>query len=295
MVQKFIRVNPLVFLAVVILLLAAPVGLFAANQYPWPKKETRAETLSGKIAPPPGFTRLAAKDGSFAAWLRGLPLRQEGTPVRLYDGGRKWRWGVAFAVIDIDVGSKDLQQCADAVMRLRAEYLRASGCADRISFNFTSGHPARWADWSRGNRPKINGNKVTWTAKSAPDSSYGAFRRYLDTVFTYAGSKSLSLELDTVKDPAQILPGDVFIQGGFPGHAVIVADVAQNKQGQRMFLLLQSYMPAQDIHLLKNPADSKSPWYPALPGGTLETPEWTFTYSDLRRFPEIDCKAGLGQ
>ncbi|MBI5844182.1 MAG: DUF4846 domain-containing protein [Deltaproteobacteria bacterium] len=293
MIPKIIRVNSLIFLAVAILLLAAPVALSAADPYPWPKKETRAETLSARIPPPPGFTRLAAKEGSFAAWLRGLPLRPEGTPVRLYDGGRKWRGGVAFAVIDIDVGSKDLQQCADAVMRLRAEYLRASGCADRISFNFTSGHPARWADWAKGKRPQINGNRVSWAVKSRPDSSYGTFRGYLDTVFTYAGSKSLSLELDKVKDPAQILPGDVFIEGGFPGHAVIVADVAQNKQGRRAFLLLQSYMPAQDIHLLKNPSDSKSPWYPALSGGTLETPEWTFTYSDLRRFPETDCKAGL--
>ena len=95
-----------------------------------------------------------------------------------------------------------------------------------------------------------------------------------------------------VADPSKVLPGDVFIQGGFPGHAVLVADVAQNGHGERMFLLVQSYMPAQDIHVLRNLTHSESPWYPALMEGTLKTPEWTFLYSDLRRFPEPDFNEG---
>jgi hypothetical protein len=43
--------------------------------------------------------------------------------VLLYNGAPKFRQDVHAAVIDIDVGTRDLQQCADATMRLRA-----SGC-----------------------------------------------------------------------------------------------------------------------------------------------------------------------
>ncbi len=57
----------------------------------------------------------------------------------------------------------------------------------------------------------------------------------------------------------------MFIKGGFPGHAVLVADVAENATtGEKRFLLVQSYMPAQQMHVLKNPAAADgSPWYPA--------------------------------
>jgi hypothetical protein len=208
----------------------------------------------------------------------------------LFDGRRKPHQDGHLAVVDIDVGPRDLQQCADAVIRLRAEYLLAAGCGDRISFRFTSGHPASWPEWRVGRRPRVSGTTVSWVLQGAPDASYASFRAYLDAVFTYAGSSSLSRELETVADPSAVLPGDVFIQGGFPGHAVLVADVAEGARGQRVFVLLQSYMPAQDIHVLRNPSRSDTPWFPALRRGSLVTPEWTFAYSDLRRFAEPDCR-----
>jgi len=64
-------------------------------------------------------------------------------------------------------------------------------------------------------------------------------------------------------------------------------DMAQNpKTGQKLFLLAQSYMPAQETQILKNPNNSAlSPWY-ELKNETLETPEWTFEPSDLRRFKD---------
>ena len=79
----------------------------------------------------------------------------------------------------------------------------------------------------------------------------------------------------------------MFIKGGFPGHAVLVADVAENAQtGEKRFLLVQSYMPAQEIHVLKNPpAADGSPWYPAAFEGDLVTPEWRFAAGSLRRWP----------
>ena len=80
------------------------------------------------------------------------------------------------------------------------------------------------------------------------------------------------------------------IRGGFPGHAVLVADVAENARGEGIFLLLQSYMPAQQIHVLKGPDEAQRPWYPARSSGPLKTPEWRFEYGDLYRFPgAVDC------
>ena len=80
----------------------------------------------------------------------------------------------------------------------------------------------------------------------------------------------------------------MFVHGGSPGHAVLVVDAACDARGRRMFLLAQSYMPAQDIHVLRNPARADDAWYPALAAGSLRTPEWTFDYRELRRFPDDD-------
>ena len=81
--------------------------------------------------------------------------------------------------------------------------------------------------------------------------------------------------------------GDVLIQGGHPGHAVIIVDEVEDSQtGNRLFLLAQSYMPAQEVQILNNPNNQAiSPWY-QLQEGTIRTPEWTFYSSDLRRFEE---------
>jgi hypothetical protein len=108
----------------------------------------------------------------------------------------------------------------------------------------------------------------------------------LRNVFTYAGSQSLSRELAAVKEPAQMAIGDVFIRGGSPGHAVLVVDMAEKPAtGEKVFLLAQSYMPAQDIHVLKNPRGAPlSPWYPVRFGDTLRTPEWEFKSTELKRF-----------
>ena len=250
-----------------------------------------ADTLAERVAPPLGYERIDAPGSNFAAWLRELPLRPERPDVRLFDGSLKRNQAAHHAVFDLDVGSRDLQQCADAVIRLRAEYLFRrlweDGCDD-IAFHFTNGDVARWLDWRQGIRPRVSGNEVTWHRSAPPDDSYANFRRYLDTVFTYAGTHSLARELDPVPDPSRVEAGDVFIQGGFPGHAVIVVDVAEDAHGRRAFLLAQSYMPAQDIHLLRNPGKA-SPWYEAKSAGALQTPEWLFDVSDLHRFPKSLC------
>jgi hypothetical protein len=79
--------------------------------------------------------------------------------------------------------------------------------------------------------------------------------------------------------------GDVFIQAGHPGHTVLVVDLAEC-EGDKVFLLAQSYMPAQEVHVLRNPQDPElSPWYDLDFEDELQTPEWTFPPGALKRFP----------
>ncbi|MCK4775931.1 MAG: hypothetical protein KAT30_14135, partial [Candidatus Krumholzibacteria bacterium] len=153
---------------------------------------------------------MPVKPGSFGAWLRELPLRAGQQSVYLYDGREKTNQSAHYAILDVDVGDRDLQQCADAVMRLRAEFLYAGPCADEIAFNFTSGHPTRWRDWRSGMQPTVSGSAVTWRKTAEADASYRNFRAYLETVFMYAGSASLERELVSVPDTADLRVGDVF-------------------------------------------------------------------------------------
>jgi hypothetical protein len=251
---------------------------------PWLVDYEIINSIENRISPPQGYTRIALADSNFGWWLRKLPLKAGKPQVKLHNGQLKYNQSAHYAVLDIDVGTKDLQQCADAVMRLRAEYLWWAGLQGTLSFNYTSGDKIPYTRWQKGERPLVKGNKVTWSQSARADAGYETFKKYLDNIFMYAGSSSLNKELAAIS-LEEILPGDVFIQGGFPGHAVTVMDVAQNEAGQKIFLLSQSYMPAQDIHILKNPNDFDEVWY-SLPECTsvVRTPEWTFYPNDLKRF-----------
>ena len=246
-----------------------------------------AQKTVADIQTPEGFTRIEAS--GFAQYLQALPLRPKGTPVRLYNGHRKIWQGGAYRVVDMEIGTKDLQQCADAVIRLRAEYLWHNRKFSDIHFNFTSGFRADYLKWAQGYRISVSGNNVEWVKKALEDYSYASFRKYLDVVFMYAGSASLSRELASC-DKMDIRPGDVFIKGGHPGHAMIVLDVAVDRQGRKAILVAQSYMPAQDIHIVTNRSDTKhSPWY-IFDSGTEEFnfPEWSFSADQIKRFNMTD-------
>jgi hypothetical protein len=276
----------LLFIGSSLLALGGLGGPAAAQPtYGWLTGAAPGGTLAERTAPPPGFRRLPAPAGSFGVWLRGLPLFPGRPSVHLYDGRLKGNQEAHVAVVRIDVGARDLQQCADAVMRLRAEYLWSRGCAADIDFRLTSGDRAAWTDWRSGMRPRVRGNRVEWRPGERSDGSYASFRRYLDAVYNWAGSASLEKQLNRVTDPSRVEIGDVVIHGGFPGHAVLVVDVAEGPRGERAFLLAQSYMPAQEIQILRNPETPGSPWYRAAASGPLPTPEWPFRHEELRRFP----------
>jgi len=256
------------------------------NTYSWLSQFPPENALVNRISAPSNYQRMKVAKNSFGDWLRHLPLKPEGTKVMLHNGGMKHNQNAHSAVIDIDTGTRDLQQCADAIMRLKAEYHFGLEQFEQIHFNYTSGDKVSFDDWRYGKKPQVSGNNVTFSSRTnVSDNSYENFKRYMLSIFYYAGTYSLEKEMRSVPiNDMQI--GDVFIQGGFPGHAVVVVDMAADATtGEKLFMLAQSYMPAQDMHILKNPTNRNlSPWYSINFKGSLYTPEWTFEQSDLHRF-----------
>jgi len=234
----------------------------ASQQYSTPAKVGHYEKVTD-IPLPDGFARIKGTDSLFADWLGQVHLKKDNRVFK-YNGELKANQSAQFAVLDISVGNKDLQQCADAVMRLRAEFLYSKQRFNEIRFSDNAG--------------KI------YTLHGAVGRK--EFDQYLEQVFSYCGTLSLEKQLHAQKNFHDIQPGDVLIKGGSPGHAVIVMEVATNKEGKKIYLLAQSYMPAQDIHILKNLMnDSLSPWYEVCDDNCLiYTPEWTFSSKQLRRW-----------
>ncbi len=243
--------------------------------------------IEERFLPPSGFFREVTPSNSFAFFLRNLSLKDYGSPVLLYNGRPKANQ-VYESVIAMDIGKKDLQQCADAIIRLRAEYLYQEKKYDDIHFNLTNGFRADYRNWMEGNRIKVIGNSVKWEMIAEKRDDYETFQEYLETVFMYAGTLSLEKELISVDDYNDIKVGDVLIQGGSPGHAVLVFDVVVDKNTRnKAYLLGQSYMPAQEIHILKNlEGINNSPWYLIQEDDLIHTPEWTFSKKDLKRFSD---------
>ncbi|MDO3645289.1 DUF4846 domain-containing protein [Mucilaginibacter sp. L3T2-6] len=203
-----------IFLAVILLL----SGSFIAP-----------DNITTRFKAPEGYHRVAVKPGSFAEYLRSLPLKQAGTPTKTYRGEVARTNLYTAAVVDISVGDQDLQQCADAVMRLRGEYLYQKKDYKSISFNFVSGFKCDYVHYAEGYRYRNN----KWKLKAKKDYSYPAFMRYMELVFSYAGTISLEKETHAVTNAADLKAGDIFIHGGSPGHCFIVMDVVENDKHQK--------------------------------------------------------------
>jgi len=259
-------------------------GLAGRPCCPHATRHDPAQCVIARIPAPPGYAYVRGDGRGFFEWLCHLPLKPRGCPVCLYNGRLKRNQSAHFAVVDRDLERENLQQCADAVIRLRAEYLYSVGRYSDIHFNFTSGHRADFLKWAGGYRPRVAGNRIRWVKKAPPDRSRDGLRAYLRTVFCYAGTRSLAGELEPVAGRRPIEPGDAFVRPGSPGHAAIVVAVAVSERTRkRVFLLAQSFMPAQDIHILKNPMNTAiSPWYQADFGERLVTPEWVFRRDERR-------------
>ena len=236
--------------------------------YPWFNRMTESTLLVKQIPVPEGFSRIKTKEGSFANWLQHLPLRKEGTKVYYYNDEEKYSQEIHEAIIDIDIPDKDIQSSEDAVIRLRAEYLFSKKLLDKIAY------------------PTIKNDTISFQSfLKRKNATYIKLRSFLKIASKQISNTSLSNELEFIL-LGEMKIGDIFIQGGEPGHAAIIIDMAENEANQKIFLLAQSFIPTQDIHVLKNlnQYDFFGAWFPLNFGTSLYTPEWEFSKNDLRRF-----------
>ncbi len=220
----------------------------------------------GDIRTPIGYERVEGKKGSFAAYLRSLPLKKRGSLVRLHRGGKARAQFLSAAVVDIRTLS-NMEQCADVCMRLRAEYLFSQGRYSEITFL------------------NVSGQRMTYSG----GKSRKEFENFMCRVFDNCNTASLSRQLKQRK-LGDMQVGDVFVyparKGHRYGHAVMVADVAVNKRtGKKAFLLVEGNTPARNIHLIRNLNLFHNPWfYLDEDDAVLQLNVFRFNSTELRHF-----------
>ena len=157
----------------------------------------------GDIPLPGGYERIAGTNPGYTQFLRSLPLKPKGSKVKLYTGGNAHFQTMNYAVVDLPMLS-NAEQCADACMRLKAEYLYQTGQYNKIKFQDVNGQSLRYSG----------------------GASREAFYRYLRRLYGVASTFSLCREMQP-RPLADIQPGDVFVypgNGRLLGHAVIVVE-----------------------------------------------------------------------
>jgi len=204
-----------------------------------------------------GASQSKFKEGTFAEYICNLTLKPKRHKVHLYNGDlRSWQIPQE-RVVDIDVDSTGLQQCADALIRLYAEYLFANKEYDKIHFCLTNGFDMQYKRWAEGDRVVIKGNSTRWKVKAAKkDYSHFAFMDYLAIVFKYAGTYSLNKDLKPCNYgknfASKLKTGDILIRPadimkGTLGHAIMFIQ----RRGDE-FIFLQSFTPAQEIEVFSS-------------------------------------------
>lgn len=179
------------------------------------------------IPAPAGCWRQGLAPGSYAAWVRALPLKTDDR-ILAHDG-RTVESGFyrVLAVLGLPLLFRDdLEQCADWCFRLWAEYHRENGKLGNLYlFDF-------------------GGNKRTY-AKSG--NSYEGFLRW-----AMANANSHSLKRGCARaDTSGLMPGDMLVQNrdGGIGHVSVVIDACRDSAGSRYYLMGYGYMPAQEFHI----------------------------------------------
>ena len=205
------------------------------------------------------------KCDGYGNYLRNLKLTGS-KQIRTYKGDIINRRNT-YAVLDIDVGKKDLQQCADAAIRLWAEYLYSIKAYNRIYFHaLGNGNAIRFNAW----------------AKKKRSYSYNTFRNYLDHVFAYCNSAVTVRVCRVLATPSKSY---VNVHGVVEICSTAVVDMAVNQKGEKIFMVAQSWMPAQQIHIVTD-EQTNSPWYKLTENGIYNISGYTMGKKNMKRFAQ---------
>jgi hypothetical protein len=222
-------------------------------------------------------------------------MAPEGTPAKSFDGSETLSAEDDYlaGVVAIDTGTADLQQSSDVIIRLHAEYLWSRGEKDAISYLSATKLSMPLSRWAKGQRLLPNGPNVFWVVKGKPaEVDHAEFRRYLDAVFNWANSTSLSARSTPVADAKDLVAGDFFLQTVEPNHVAVVLDVAEKPSGERVALLGQARNPAESVHVVR--PGKATPWFSVRPPVPVLTPHSkALAWEDLRRMtapaaPEVE-------
>ena len=251
-----------------------------------PKINRDKNTVRERFDAPEGFKWKESIPNSYGHFIENFKLKPYGTKILQYNGTPISNQNMHEAVFDISVGTRDLQQCADAIIRLRAEYLKSTGKEDEIAFQYTSGDVLKWSAYKNGERLTVRGNTVSRAISATADSSDEKFKNYLENIFMYAGTISQNRETKPITKNSDLKTGDILITAGSPGHVVFIAGVSENKNGERLYLLGEGFTPAQSISVMKNPNHPEiSPWYELdVNSEIIRTSRYVFKPVNFRRY-----------
>ncbi len=243
-----------------------------ARAYSWlnAKEQEAYEPLVDRLPPPEGYTRIVAPSGSFAEWLRYLPVMPEESPVKTGNGAVVMEGddpGLA-AVIAVQPHSNKYLKSTNILLRLRAEYLWSCRKQTPIVFHFTNGDGFAWSDWAAGKRPYVRGREVEFRQVARADDSRISFCGYLETLFKYASVHSLMDDTLEALDKA-ITTGDVLVSQKRNGLAVMIVDVATHTDGRPAVLLARGGRPAQTLHIPCGPLGCG--WFPLSADQPIDT------------------------
>ena len=219
------------------------------------------DTILERFSPPVGYQRIPADSNSFAFWLRQMPLLPEHSPVKDYKNKifKQSNDSTIAAVAAYDIKGHNLEQCMDILLRFRAKYLVENDKQNEIQFPLPDGLMLSWIEWTNGLRPKFKGEHFYLEKVAQPDTSYRSFKRYLNTIFEYSSTQAFYHYYKDI-EPDSLQSGDFIVKQGTKGHAVMIVDLARDKDGKLVALIGQGDTPACQFYLLN--FKKGNPWFP---------------------------------
>jgi hypothetical protein len=243
--------------------------------------------IETKYNPPEGFERVYNDD--YSKFLRQFPLKKNNI-VKYHSGEEKPNYDIWDAVFDYDLGTHKYHECADAVIYLYSKYNWVAKNYQNLEFHTKLGTSLKYNDYLNGVKYKGNDNWTDlindWANPKPRLNNLKNFEAWLKIVWGWANTYSID-EYNSIKiNILDMRPGDFFVRS-YPnrfGHAINVVDIVVNQtNNKKMYMLSQSYMPAQETHILINPQNG-SVWYTLDEFNDIVTPEWSFTVNELKRF-----------